>query len=125
MPQTYQRTNVDGRRALAASPHGGGLHKIVEHKGVVAVHTKIQPGTIEALLDPQVFAYHTGVSLRGYSAQRKNGEWQVIFRGRTKKDKFVYCLYVAVELEDAIEGLYGALLRRGGSRLWYPDKYAK
>lgn len=86
---------------------------------------QVNPGTIAAMLDPQVFAYETGIHLRGYSVSRRDGEWQVIFRGTTRAGKKVYCLYVAVDLGDALGGLFDAVTGKGGSRYWYPDKYAK
>jgi hypothetical protein len=85
----------------------------------------IQPGTIKCLLEPQDFAYNTGVTLRGYSATRKGNDWQVIFRGSSRTGENVYCLYVAVDLGAAWEGLFAAVTGKGGSRYWYPDKYAK
>ena len=86
---------------------------------------KIRPGTIQCLLDDKEFAYQTGVALRGFSVTRKSGEWQAIFRGVNRKGENVYCLYVAVDLETSLEGLFRALMRKDGSRYWYPDKYAK
>lgn len=85
----------------------------------------VHPGTLQALLDPQEFAYQTGYALRGFSVTEKAGGWQVIFRGTQRGGQFVYCLYVAVDLDDAIQGLYNAITGKGGRRYWYPDKYAK
>jgi hypothetical protein len=85
----------------------------------------IQPGTIKCLLDDQLFAAETGYQLRGYSVQNKGGDWQVIFRGRSRTGENVYCLFVAVELSDALQGLFSSVTGRKGSQYWYPDKYAK
>lgn len=85
----------------------------------------IFPGTLKVILDPQRFAYETGVTLRGFSASFKPDGWQVIFRGTKRNGSFVYCLYVAVELEDALQGLYWSITGKGGQRYWYPDKYVK
>lgn len=86
---------------------------------------QIQPGTVVCLLDPKEFAYQTGVALRGYTIQDKGAQWQVIFRGTRRGGEKVYCLYVAVVLEEAIQGLFRAVTGKGGSRYWYPDKWAK
>lgn len=85
----------------------------------------VHPGTISGILDPQQFAYDTGVRLRGLSATEVSEGWQVIFRGTTRKDVNVYCLYVAVDFPSALQGLYRSLCGKGGLRLWYPDRYAK
>lgn len=85
----------------------------------------IHPGTLKSLLDPQEFAYQTGVSLRGFSVTEYPDGWQAIFRGRTRQGKPVYCLYVAVDLEATLQGLFQSITSKGGSRYWYPDKYAR
>lgn len=85
----------------------------------------VHPGTLKSLLDPQEFAYQTGVHLRGFSVSEKDSQWQVIFRGRNRAGECVYCLYVAVDLDEALQGLYQAITGKGGVRYWYPDKYAK
>lgn len=86
---------------------------------------QVHPGTMLALLDPQEFAYQTGVALRGFAVTEKPEGWQVIFRGTRRGGSFVYCLYVAVDLGAAIQGLYDAITGKGGMRYWYPDKWAK
>lgn len=86
---------------------------------------ELRPGNLKSLLDPQEFAFQTGVALRGFSVTQKSGDWQAIFRGVNRKGENVYCLYVAVDLEGALEGLCRAITGRDGDRYWYPDKYAK
>lgn len=86
---------------------------------------KLQPGTVKSILDPQEFAYQTGVNLTGFSVSLKPEGWQAIFRGTKRNGSPVYCLYVAVELDRAIQGLFQAVTNKGGSRYWYPDKWAK
>lgn len=85
----------------------------------------MEPGIVKALFDPQHFAYETGVRLRGISYAQKQEGWQVIFRGTTWAGKSVYCMYLAVDLEEALCGLYGLVTGKGGSRYWYTDRYAK
>ena len=85
----------------------------------------IHPGTLKSVLDPQEFAYQTGISLRGFSVTEVPEGWQVIFRGRTRRGHPVYCLYVAVELAESLQGLFQAVTGKSGSRYWYPDKYAR
>ena len=85
----------------------------------------IHPGTLRSVLDPQEFAYQTGVSLRGFSITEVAAGWQTIFRGRTRRGGPVYCLYVAVDLDESLQGLFQAVTGKGGSRYWYPDKYAR
>ncbi len=85
----------------------------------------LNPGTIQAVFDPTEFAYATGVTLTGFSFALKPRGWQVIFRGRRRDGSSVYCLYVAVDLAVAVEELFNSVRNKGGSRYWYPDKFAK
>lgn len=87
--------------------------------------TKPHPGTLLSLLDPQEFSYQTGVTLRGFSVTAKDDGWQVIFRGTKRTGNPVYCLYVAVDLSDAVQGLFQMITGKKGSRYWYPDKFAR
>lgn len=86
---------------------------------------EINPGTIQGILDPQQFAWDTGVTLRGFSVTAVSEGWQIIFRGTKRDGSAVYCLFVAVEIPEALQGLYSSICNKYGARLWYPDKYAK
>lgn len=83
----------------------------------------LTPGTFRCLTDPHLFAQETGVSLKGMSFTKKANGWQVILRGNRRGGQPVYCLYVAVVLEDALQGLFEMITTRGGKRFWYPDKF--
>ena len=89
------------------------------------IPTLLTPGEIRALVDPHDFAYYTGLPLRGISYTLTPQGWQVIFRAIHQTKGPVYCLYVAVDLETALRGLLTMVSSKGGSRYWYPDKYAK
>lgn len=84
----------------------------------------LQPGTVRCMTEPQLFAQETGVTLRGFAVSLKPAGWQVIIRGTRRGGDRVYCLYVAVVLEDAIQGLFDSITGKGGKRYWYPDKYS-
>ena len=98
---------------------------MVEAATEETVMSTVQPGTLVCLLRPEEFAYNTGVALRGFSATQKGNDWQLILRGVNRRHENVYCLYVAVDLESAIQGLFTAIQGKGGQRYWYPDKFAK
>ena len=85
---------------------------------------ELRPGHVRMIVDPQHFAYETGVALRGLSYLRKDNGWQTILRGQRRDGSFVYSLLVAVELEASITGLLELLRSKEGQRYWYPDKFA-
>lgn len=82
------------------------------------------PGQYRALVDPKEFAYQMGVGLRGYTVTKVPDGWRVVMRGNKRNGDSVYCLFVAVELETALEGLLATIGSKGGLRYWYKDKYA-
>jgi hypothetical protein len=77
-----------------------------------------------ALRDPKHFAFMTGVTLRGYSVQNKGSNWQVIFRGTRRNGEFVYSLFLAGELEEALVGLFKCVSGRQGLMYWHKDRFA-
>lgn len=87
--------------------------------------TTVLPGHVALLLDPQVFAYYTGLVYRGVALKRQEDSWRLIFYAERIDGTPVYAFFAATVLQDAVEVACRAILSKDGRRYWHPDKYAK
>lgn len=85
---------------------------------------KLQPGHVRMIVDPQVFATYTGKAFRGLSFHKVADGWRVILKATKRDGTFVYSLFAAGELEDAIHGILTMVSSKGGERYWHPDRFA-
>lgn len=81
------------------------------------------------LLDPQEFAYYTGMAFRGLSVtkHRGTGGWNVILRAETRDGKYVYAMMTTrpgESFRETAKALMAAVSGKTGKDFWYPDKFA-
>jgi hypothetical protein len=80
---------------------------------------------IKQWLDPQEFAFQTGLAFRGLTLSQSPNGWNIIVRAYHKHDGPVYAMTQHADILEGLAGLLSALSSVGGAKLWRHDKYAK
>ena len=78
----------------------------------------------KTVLDPQTFAFETGVTFRGLTISENSEGYNVVIRGYDQSGLPVYCMTHDTDYLDGLTRLIWAVSRGNGANLWRKDKYA-
>lgn len=76
-----------------------------------------------ALLDPEEFAYMTGVTLRGFTVSQGPEGWNLIFRAFLRGGQAVYTMTQGDDLSGGLSSLLALASGRDGLKCWHRDKF--
>ncbi len=81
------------------------------------------PEELTFFLDPEEFAYRTGVAFRGLTVSQTPTGWNIIFRAYLKGGQAVYTMSQGDDLSGGLRALFAVAAGRNGNKCWHRDKF--
>lgn len=79
---------------------------------------------LQLFLDEKGFAFDTEHVFRGLTLSETSTGFNCVVRATTKTGQAVYAMTTALDPQEGLNRLYGALTHGNGSTLWRPDRFA-
>jgi hypothetical protein len=76
-------------------------------------------------IDPQVFAFETGMAFEGLTVNPKDEGWNFTLRGRRASGEPVYAMMWFAELDGGLVRLYRVVCSRNARDIWRLDRFRK